>query len=338
LTAVLVLGGAGYIGSHACKSLALKGYTPITYDDLSLGHESFVQWGPLVRGDIADTPRVIATIREFSVVSVLHFAAVAYVGESVVKPAKYYAINVRGTMSVLNALRTTDCKTIVFSSTCAVYGEPNVIPIAEDAPKSPINPYGRSKLFCEGMLTDYGAAYGIRSITLRYFNAAGASPAGEIGELRDPETHLIPRALMYLQGHVTDFVVYGNDFSTPDGTAIRDYIHVTDLAEAHVLAMELLQAGYPSNSFNLGSGVGHSVLAVLSCIESMTGRPLPQVVGARRQGDPAALVADPRKARTIMGFEATQPDLTNIVRTAWNWHQKAHPRVGVPVAGSLPIR
>ena len=231
---VLVAGGAGYVGAHTCKSLARAGFLPVVLDNLSTGHREFVRWGPLVQADLRDTATVADTIRRHACVAVLHFAAFAYVGESVSDPAKYYDNNVAGTLSLLAGMRTAGCDALVFSSTCAVYGQPAQVPIVEVTPPDPINPYGASKLMVERILSDFRPAYGLRSVALRYFNACGADPDNEIGELRDPETHLIPRAMMALQGHIDDFAVFGTDFDTPDGTAIRDYVHVADLADAHV--------------------------------------------------------------------------------------------------------
>jgi len=234
---VLVTGGAGYVGAHACKALAKSGYLPVVYDNLSTGHKSFVRWGPFFNADIRDHATLREVMLSHNISGVLHFAACAYVGESVINPQKYYDNNVTGTLSLLRAMLANNTSTLVFSSSCAIYGEPNQIPIAESAAKRPVNPYGASKLMIEQVLSDYQRAYGLRSVALRYFNAAGADPEGDIGELRDPETHLIPRAMMSIQGYLSDFEVFGSDFPTPDGTAIRDYIHVADLADAHVAAL-----------------------------------------------------------------------------------------------------
>lgn len=323
---VLVAGGAGYVGSHTCKALARAGFLPVVLDNLSTGHQDFVRWGPLVRADLHDTAAVTEAIRRHGCAAVLHFAAFAYVGESVTDPAKYYDNNVAGTLSLLNGMRAAECDALVFSSTCAIYGQPARVPISEDTPPDPINPYGASKLMVERILADFRPAYGLRSIALRYFNACGADPDGEIGELRDPETHLIPRAMMALQGHIGDFAVFGTDFPTPDGTAIRDYIHVADLAEAHVAALEHLLAGGAGGVFNLGTGHGWSVKQVLGAIEREAGERLPDVAGPRRDGDPAELVADPARARQALGFAPTRSDLETIVRTAWAWHRRAHPK------------
>ena len=322
---VLVIGGAGYVGSHACLALAQAGFRPVTYDNLSLGHKDFVRWGPLVHGDMADTRKIVETIRAYDIVGVMHFAALAYVGESVARPAEYYADNVNGTLSVLNGVREAGCLPLVFSSSCAVYGEPKIMPIGEHCEKLPINPYGRTKLICEQMLADFDHAYGLRSISLRYFNAAGASTEGLIGEKRDPEPHIVPRAIMHAQGLLPDFKIFGADFDTPDGTAIRDYTHVSDLSDAHVSAMNLLLQGHATDAFNLGTGKGSSILDVVRVVEKVSGTKMPQVSGPRRPGDPAILVADPRRAKKALNFKPKLSDLETIVRTAWKWHQSLRP-------------
>ncbi|HOV04527.1 MAG TPA: UDP-glucose 4-epimerase GalE [Kaistiaceae bacterium] len=320
--AVLVVGGAGYIGSHTCKALKEAGFLPVVYDNLSTGHADFVRWGPLVEGDIRDRAALTAALAESGAGAVLHFAACAEVGESVIDPEKYYDNNVAGTLSLLGAMRAAGVGRIVFSGTCSVYGNVERVPIAETAPIAPINPYARTKRMIEQALADFGAAYGTRSVTLRYFNAAGADPAGEIGERHEPESHLIPRAMLALLGKIDDFAVFGSDFPTPDGTAIRDYVHVTDLAAAHVAALRLLVGGHAGGIFNLGSGTGSSVRAVLAAIEAEAGRELPAITGPRRAGDPAALVADPALARKILGFDPVHSGIETIVRTAWAWHRK----------------
>jgi len=324
---ILVVGGAGYIGGHTCKALVAAGYKPVVYDNLCLGHRDFVRWGPLVEGDIRDSDAVAAAIRDHGCSAVMHFAAFAYVGESVADPAKYYHNNVTGTLGLLEGMRKAGCETLVFSSTCAVYGEPGSLPITEDTPPMPVNPYGRSKLMCEAILADYAHAYGLNFTALRYFNASGDDAEAEIGELREVETHLIPRALMALQGYIDDFQVFGSDFPTPDGTAIRDYIHVSDLADAHVAAMDRMLKGAKGGSiFNLGIGHGYSVGEVLATIADATGQSLPAPRGDRRPGDPAQLVADAAKARAELGFAPRHSDLRNIIETAWRWHQRAHPK------------
>jgi len=325
--AVLVTGGAGYVGAHTCKALAAAGFTPIVFDNLTTGHRNFVRWGPLVEGDIGDKAAVVAALTAQPVRAVLHFAACAYVGESVSDPRKYYENNVVGSLSLLSAMIDAGCDKIVFSSSCAVYGEPDEVPIRETAPKNPLSPYGASKMMVERALSDYSGAYGLKSIALRYFNAAGADRDGEVGELRDPETHLIPRALMSLQGHISDFAVFGADYLTPDGTAIRDYIHVADLAAAHVAALRQLMDGHPGGAFNLGTGRGLSVKEVLDAISAETGEELSVSTTMRRPGDPAELVADAALAARELGWAPELSDLDTIVTTAWAWHRRAHPRI-----------
>ena len=324
--AILVVGGAGYIGSHTCKFLAANGMRPIAFDNLSTGHEAFVGWGPLVCGDIVDAEAVERACREWQVVACIHFAACAQVGESVVDPARYYRNNVVGTLALLDGMRKAGVQHIVFSSTCAVYGQPGPLPISEQATTDPINPYGASKLMVERILTDYARAYGLAWTALRYFNACGADLDGEIGELRDPETHLIPRAMMALQGHIDDFQVFGTDYPTPDGTAVRDYIHVADLAEAHHAALEALRKGGPNGPVNLGVGKGYSVKEILDRIADITGMSLPAASGPRRPGDPAVLLADPRLAEERLRFRPRHSDLDTILASAWAWHRKTHPK------------
>jgi UDP-glucose 4-epimerase len=324
--AVLVVGGAGYIGSQTCKALRAAGLVPVTFDNLSTGHRDFVKWGPLVEGDIRDHGALAGAMRHHGVAAVLHFAACAYVGESVTNPEKYYDNNVTGSLSLLKAMRAVGCSKLVFSSTCAVYGEPDAMPIRETTPTNPINPYGASKLMVERILADYRTAYGLNAFCLRYFNACGADLDGEIGELRDPETHLIPRAIMAIQGYVADFQVFGGDFDTPDGTAIRDYIHVADLADAHVAAVKRLLAGDPGTICNLGTGRGYSVKEVLAAVAAESNEAAPRVEGPRRAGDPARLVADASFAAERLKFATKHSDLATIARTAWAWHRKVHPK------------
>ena len=316
---VLVTGGAGYIGSHACKILARAGYRPIVLDNLSRGHREAVRWGPLVEADIADREKVAAALDLYRVSAVMHFAAYAYVGESVSDPAIYYRNNLFGTLSLLEAMRECRIDKIVFSSTCATYGIPDIVPIRETAPQLPVNPYGETKLAIERALHWYGQAYGLRWVALRYFNAAGADPDGEIGELHQPETHLIPLVLGAALGQRAQIEVYGTDYPTPDGTAIRDYIHVEDLAEAHLKALEHLTAGRDSLALNLGTGRGHSVRQVVQTAAAVSGREIPCHDSARRAGDPPALVADPGLAAKCLGWNARCSDLETIVRTALAW-------------------
>jgi UDP-arabinose 4-epimerase len=324
--AILIAGGAGYIGSHCSKAVAGAGFLPVCYDNLTTGHRGFVQWGPLVVGDIADSTKVAAVIRKYDVRAVMHFAASSAVGESVADPQAYYLNNVTGTLGLLQGMRAADCDRLVFSSTGAVYGNAGREPIPEDAAGPVVNPYGRSKYIIEQILADYRAAYGFASIALRYFNACGADASATIGEQRDPETHLIPRALMRLQGHA-DFAIFGTDYDTPDGTAVRDYIHVDDLAIAHIAALDRLLQGDKGGVYNLGTGTGYSVREILDAIHRETGEAVPVVTRERRPGDPAILVADPTHAERELGFKAQHSDLPTIIRSAWAWHRKAHPRI-----------
>ncbi|WP_213773159.1 UDP-glucose 4-epimerase GalE [Bradyrhizobium sp. dw_78] len=322
--AILVTGGAGYIGAHCCRALAAAGYHPVVYDNFSTGHRSFVT-GSLVPGELLDGPALVRAFAQHRIAAVMHFAASSLVGESVSNPRKYYHNNVGGTLSLLDAMREAGCSRLVFSSTGAVYGNADSKALPETYACAPINPYGTSKWMIERILIDYRSAYGLGSFCLRYFNASGADASAEIGELRDNETHLIPRAMMALQGHVGDFAVFGDDYDTPDGTAIRDYIHVTDLAAAHLRALELLMQGHQGGAFNLGTGTGFSVRQVLTAIATETGRPVPHVIKPRRPGDPTYLVADPSAARETLKFSPVHSDLPTIIRTAWAWHKKAHP-------------
>jgi UDP-glucose-4-epimerase GalE len=322
--AILVTGGAGYIGSHCCRALVAAGYDPVVYDNLSTGHRGFVT-GALVVGDVTDRAALARAFAQHDIAAVMHFAASSLVGESVTDPRKYYTNNVAGTLALLDAMREAGCNRLVFSSTGAVYGNADSKALPENYPCAPINPYGASKWMVERILADYRGAHGLGAFALRYFNASGADASGEIGELRDNETHLIPRAMMALQGHVRDFAVFGDDYDTPDGTAIRDYIHVTDLAAAHLKALELLMQGHAGGAFNLGTGKGCSVREILSAIAAETGREVPHVVKPRRSGDPTYLVADPAAARATLKFHPAHSDLATIIRTAWAWHRKAHP-------------
>ncbi len=329
--AILVTGGAGYIGSHCCRALERAGFHPVVYDNFSTGHRSFVT-GSLVAGDIADKATLARAFAEHDIAAVMHFAASSLVGESVVDPQKYNINNLAGSLSLLDAMREAGCNRLVFSSTGAVYGNADSKALPENYACAPINPYGASKFMVERVLVDYRGAYGLGSFALRYFNASGADPAGGIGELRDVETHLIPRAMMALQGHVGDFAVFGDDYDTPDGTAIRDYIHVTDLAAAHVLALKLLLEGHSGGVFNLGTGNGFSVREILAAIAAETGREVPHTVKPRRAGDPTYLVADASAARETLNFHPSHSDLATIIRTAGAWHKKAHPlKTGGPV-------
>jgi UDP-arabinose 4-epimerase len=324
---ILVTGGAGYIGAHTCKALSSSGFLPVAFDNLTLGHRDFVRWGPLVEGDIGDASAVEEACRAHKVCAAIHFAAYASVPESVAEPQKYYQNNVVGTLRLLEGLRRAGVDTIVASSSCAVYGAPERQPIDEGTPTKPINPYGMTKLIVEGILQDYGKAYGLRWAALRYFNACGADEDQDLGEFRAAETHLIPRALMSLQGYIPDFRVYGNTFPTPDGTAIRDYIHVTDLADAHVAALKNLMATGTLGVLNLGTGQGYSVKEILAEIARITGSTIRLIPSEPRPGDPAILIADATLARERLGIRPSRSDLATIIGSAWRWHQKVHPRV-----------
>lgn len=317
---ILVTGGAGYIGSHACKTLAQSGYIPVSYDNLIYGHEWAVRWGPLEIGDIADRAKLDEVIRKYEPAAVMHFAAFAYVGESMENPGKYYRNNVFGTLTLLEAMRDHRIDKIVFSSTCATYGIPDNIPIAENHPQRPINPYGHSKLMIEQILRDFESAHGLRSVALRYFNAAGADPGGETGEAHDPETHLIPLVLDAAAGKRPSITLFGNDYDTPDGTCIRDYIHVTDLARAHVLALNLLEAGSPGTAYNLGNGNGFSVRQVIDKAKLVTGKNIPEKMGGRREGDPPALIGDSTRAINELGWKPQFASLEEIIKSAWRFH------------------
>ncbi|TCO73338.1 UDP-glucose 4-epimerase GalE [Rhodovulum euryhalinum] len=314
--AVLVTGGAGYIGSHTCKRLAEAGYVPVAYDNLSTGHADAVRWGPLIEGDTRDREAVAHAIRTHAPVAVIHFAAAAYVGDSVRDPEFYYSNNVGGMLGLLTACRETGLARVIFSSSCATYGVPDRLPITEDTPQNPINPYGRTKLIGEWMLADFARAHGLRYVALRYFNACGADPDGTLCERHDPETHLVPLALFAADGRRPALDLFGTDYPTPDGTCIRDYIHVCDLAEGHLAALRHLEAGGSSLSVNLGTGTGHSNREVLDAVGRVLGRPVPVNAVDRREGDPPALVADPAFAREALGFAAGFRDLDAIVAHA----------------------
>jgi UDP-glucose 4-epimerase len=316
--AILVVGGAGYIGSHAARALRRRGYEVIIFDNLSTGHSLLADGFELIVGDISDTDKLTdALVRS---TAVMHFAAHAYVGESVENPRKYFRNNVEAALTLLNATMDAGVRTFVFSSSCAVYGAPSRIPIDEGELCQPINPYGVSKLFFEKALEAYGHAYGLRSVILRYFNAAGADEGGEIGELHDPETHLIPLALAAADGIGPELQVFGTDYPTPDGTCIRDYVHVTDLAEAHVLALEHLAKGGAPAVLNLGTGEGYSIKQILDTVRAITGKDVPWRAVARRPGDPPVLIADPSSAMKLLAWQASYR-LDGIIATAWEWMQ-----------------
>lgn len=316
---ILVTGGAGYIGSHTVKELISSGYEVVVLDNLSTGHREFVLTPHFVSGDIQDRNSLAMVFRSYPITAVMHFAALTSVPESVEDPARYYAVNLLGTWNVLEATRTHGVKLFVFSSSAAVYGDPQRIPIPEDHPTRPKNPYGRTKLMVEEMLADYAKAYGLRYVSLRYFNAAGSDPEGKIGEWHEPERHLIPIALEVALGKRPFLEIFGTDYETPDGTGVRDYIHVTDLARAHVLALQYLEGGGKSQVYNLGIGRGYSVREVVEVCRRVTGREIPVRERPRRPGDPAILVADPTRAMRELGWEPKFTDLAPIVETAWRW-------------------
>jgi UDP-glucose-4-epimerase GalE len=314
---VLVVGGAGYIGSHAAHALKRRGYEPIIYDNLSTGHASLASSFEFINADVFDSSKLQTVLRRVD--AVMHFAAHAYVGESVENPRKYFHNNVLGGLALLNAVLDSGIRKLIFSSTCAVYGSPPSVPITEDMPRQPVNPYGVTKLMFERALEAYDQAYGLRFVSFRYFNAAGADESGEVGELHNPETHLIPSAFEAIRGNRPALDIFGGDYPTPDGTCVRDYIHVTDLAEAHVAGLEYL-AQSKSLAANLGTGHGHSVREVLSTIERVTGKRVSHRIAPRRAGDPPELIADPRLAERILTWKAKR-SLEEIVSTAWKWDQ-----------------
>ena len=319
---ILVAGGAGYIGSHTCKSLLASGYIPVAYDNLSYGHKEAVKWGPFVKGSIEDSQKLAYVIEKYKISAVMHFAALCYVGESVTDPAKYYQNNVVNTLSLLKTMIKKGVDKFIFSSTCATYGEPQELPITEKHSQNPINPYGRTKLMVEQILDDFKTAYGLKAISLRYFNAAGADPDGDIGEDHVPETHLIPLILKAAHGQKKDITVFGDDYPTEDGTCIRDYIHINDLAHAHILALEKLFNGSSGGSYNLGNGNGYSVKQVINTAKKITGRSILCKIDKRREGDPAVLVGSSKKAIDELGWKPQFADLDSIIETAWKWHEK----------------
>ena len=326
---ILVTGGAGYIGSHVCKQLSAYGFEPVTFDNLSTGHRELVKWGPLIEGDVGDRDSIESAIRQVRPEAILHFAASSFVGESMIHPGKYYRNNVVGSLTLLEAMVSAGVSRIVLSSTCATYGI-HEMPIGEDTPQTPINTYGLTKLVIERMIDAFEAAHGIRSACLRYFNACGADPEGDTGELHECEPHLIPRAILAALGQVRDFSIFGDDYATPDGTPIRDYIHVTDLASAHVSALLHLLRDGSSEKLNLGTGRGYSVKEVIDAVGRVTKLKVPATVNGRRPGDPAFLVADCSKARAMLGFEPRFSGLDTIIETAWNWHSRRHNALMAP--------
>ncbi len=319
---VLVTGGAGYIGAHAVRELKKAGDEVVIFDNLIYGHRELAQGERLIVGELENASLLRDVFTEHKFDAVMHFAAFAYVGESVENPAKYYRNNVAATLNLLDAMREAKVNRFIFSSTCATYGEPKEIPIPETHPQNPINPYGASKVMVERILQDYAVAYGLKFVALRYFNAAGADESGEIGEDHNPETHLIPLVLDAALGRRKHIIIYGTDYDTPDGTCIRDYIHVTDLANAHVLGLKYLEEGGASDVFNLGNGNGFSVREVIDTARKVTHREIPVVEGARRAGDPAKLIGSAEKAKRVLGWKPKFNHLETIISTAWKWHQK----------------
>jgi UDP-arabinose 4-epimerase len=316
---ILVTGGAGFVGSHACKALAHAGYLPVTFDNLERGHESAVKWGPLEKGDIRDEQQLGRAFEAWHPEAVIHFAAYAYVGESNAEPLKYYETNVGGTLKLLKASVAFGCKYFVFSSSCATYGTPIRLPLIETHPQLPINPYGQTKLVVERMLREAEVAHGIRHVALRYFNAAGADPSGELGESHEPETHLIPLVLFTAMGRQSAIKIFGNDYPTADGTCVRDYVHVSDLADAHVAAVKWLDAGNPSDAVNLGNGHGFSVAEVVKASEKVTGRKIQAEICPRRPGDPPVLISDSTKAKRSLHWRPTFSSLDEQITHAWTW-------------------
>lgn len=319
---VLVIGGAGYIGSHVCKRLATDGWTPVTYDNLSTGHRWAVKWGPLEEGDLNDRQRLDEVLVQTRPAAIMHFAALSLVGESVNDPARYYRNNVMGSLTLLEAMRDADISPIVFSSTCAVYGEPESDVLDEDHPCDPVTPYGATKLAIERMLADFSHAHALRYSILRYFNAAGAEPEAETGEAHDPETHLIPIVLQVASGQREEVVVHGDDYATEDGTCIRDYVDVSDLAVAHVRALERLLADGSSFTLNLGTGRGHSVMEIIEAAREVTKKEIPAKIGSRRSGDPASLVASGSRAKRVLEWTPKVVSVHEMIRTAWRWEQR----------------
>ena len=334
---VLVTGGAGFIGSHVAKLLSSLGITPIVLDNLSTGHQEFVRWGPFVQGDVGDRGLLRRVVRDHTIDGVIHFAASAYVGDSMLRPRQYFDNNVVQTLALLDELLDAGIDQVVFSSSCATYGIPDTLPITEKQPQHPVNPYGETKLFGERMLHAYDQAYGLRSVALRYFNAAGAHPDGTLGEIHTPETHLIPLTIDAALGRGGALKLFGTDYHTPDGTAIRDFIHVSDLASAHVAALGYLADGGESVALNLGTGRGYSVREVIATVEAVGNRPVPIEECERRPGDPPMLVADSGQARKVLGWEPQFTDLGEIVATAWSWHERLASQGQAAVLQSPPV-
>lgn len=321
--AVLVCGGAGYIGSHVNKQLYREGYETVVFDNLVYGHREAVKWGKFEKGDLSRPEQIESIFKKYAIKTVFHFAAYAYVGESVKDPEKYYYNNVVNTLNLLRAMKKYGCRRIIFSSTCATYGEPEHIPITEDMRQEPINPYGMTKLIIERILQDYHAAYGLEYVVLRYFNAAGADPEGEIGESHKPETHIIPLVLDAASGKRESIKVFGTDYDTPDGSCVRDYVHVYDLATAHLQALHYLEQGRESGCFNLGNEMGTTVMQIIDSAKRVTGREIAVTASPRRAGDPARLVGSSRKAKEVLGWKPVYEEIDKIVEHAWKWHETA---------------
>jgi len=321
---ILITGGAGYIGSHVNKELYKRGYKTAVFDNLIYGHKEFIKWGDFILGDLENINQLKLLFKKYPIKAVMDFAAFAYVGESVKNPQKYYINNVKNTLNLLEVMLENKVKYFIFSSTCATYGIPIEIPISENHPQNPVNPYGQSKLIIEKILKDYDDAYGLKYISLRYFNAAGADPDCEIGEWHNPETHLIPLVLNVAIGKRKEIEIFGTDYNTPDKTCIRDYIHVTDLAKAHILALEYLLNKGKSEIFNLGNGNGFSVKEVIEVSKEITKKRIPVIEGDRRPGDPPILIGKAEKAKKILNWQPDYGNLYTIIETAWNWHKNLY--------------
>lgn len=319
---IFIAGGAGYIGSHINKLLYQKGHRAVVFDNLSLGHKDFVKWGNFVLGDLSDRQQIRECFLKYPVDAVMHFSAYASVEESIQDPSKYYNNNVINTINLLDTMVEFEIDSLIFSSSCAIYGIPEEVPIKETHPKNPVNPYGKSKLIVEEIFSDYERAYGLKTISLRYFNAAGADSDGDIGERHDPETHLIPLAIYAALSKREDIKIFGGDYPTQDRTCIRDYIHVTDLADAHIRALEYLKNTKKSNVFNLGNGSGYSVREVIETVKRVSKKDFAVVESERRPGDPPVLIADSRKAEKELNWKPDHSELETIVKTAWEWHSK----------------
>ena len=321
---ILVTGGAGYIGSHACKALRAAGWTPVTFDNLVTGWEEAVKFGPFVKGDLRDRAALDRVFAEHNPEAVMHFAALSQVGEAMQQPGLYWDNNVLGSLTLIEAAVSAGCLDFVFSSTCATYGEHDNVVLDETTPQLPLNAYGASKRAVEDILTDFEAAYGLRHVIFRYFNVAGADPEAQVGEFHDPETHLVPLVIQAVEGKRGALTVFGTDYDTPDGTCIRDYVHVCDLVDAHVLGLKWLQEGKGSQVFNLGTGTGFSVMDVIKAAEAVMGRPLPHEIGPRRGGDCTRLVSGSVRARDELGWTPERSDMNRMIADAWNWHKTGH--------------